>query len=183
RLSSRPEPHNLYSSTTSIYAGAAKAGLKAKLPPKLFEFRKSGSGFAASGAQPVASFRVDISGNANGLWTWDSGSGYWIRSTNGVPQRNPQGLAENAKNVIIEFVNYTNTGFIDPAGNPVPQAHSVGSGKAIFLSGGQEAVGTWSKASESAVTRFSDSSGQPVKLAPGRTWVEFAPVGTSTTAS
>ena len=183
RLSSRPEPHNLYTSTTSIYADAAKAGLTAKLPPKLFEFRKPGSGFAASGAQPVSAFRVDISGNANGLWTWDAGSRYWTRSTNGVPQRNPQGLPENATNVIIEFVSYTNTGFIDPAGNPVPQAHSVGTGQAIFLSGGQEAVGTWSKASESGVTTFSDSSGQPIELAPGRTWVEFAPIGTSTTAS
>ncbi len=183
RLSSRPAPHNLYSSTTSIYADAAKAGLTAKLPPKLFEFRKPGSGFAASGAQPVSAFRVDISGNANALWTWDAGSRYWTRSTNGVPQRNPQGISENATNVIIEFVSYTNTGFIDPAGNPVPQAHSVGTGKAIFLSGGQEAVGTWSKASQSAVTTFSDSSGQPIELAPGRTWVEFAPIGTPTTAS
>jgi len=183
RLSSRSSPHDLYTSTTAIYAAAAKAGLSVKLPPKLFQFRKSGSDFTAADAQPVNTFRVDISGNSNALWTWDAAAGYWTRSTNGVPQRNPQGLAENSKSVIIEFVNYTNTGFVDPAGNPVPQAHSVGSGNAIFLSGGEVATGTWSKASESAVTTFSDSSGQPIKLASGRTWVDFAPVGTPTTAS
>jgi len=180
---SRPEPHNLYTSTTTIYTDASHAGLKAQLPPKLFEFRKAGTAFAAAGAQPVSTFNVDISGNANALWTWDGTNGFWTRTTNGVPQKNPQGLPENATNVIIEFVNYTNTGFIDPAGNPVPQAHSVGTGNAIFLSGGEEATGTWSKASEHAVTIFTDSAGQTVKLAPGRTWVEFAPVGTHTAGS
>lgn len=183
RLSSRPAPHNLYTSTTTLYADAKKAGLSAKLPPKLFEFRKAGTPFAATGVQPVSSFRVEISGNANDLWTWNSSGGFWTRSTNGVLQKNPQGAPESATNVIIEFVNYTNTGFIDPAGNPVPQAHSVGSGNAIFLSGGEQATGTWSKASEHAVTTFTDSSGQPIKLAPGRTWVEFAPIGTHTSGS
>ena len=180
---SRPAPHNLYTSTTTLYADASRAGLSAHLPPKLFEFRKAGTAFGAAGAQPISTFNVDISGNANALWTWDVANGFWTRTTNGVPQRNPQGVAENATNVIVEFVNYTNTGFIDPAGNPVPQAHSVGTGNAIFLSGGQEATGTWSKASEHAVTTFTDSAGQPVKLAPGRTWVEFAPVGTHTAGS
>jgi len=183
RLSSRPEPHNLYTSTSAIYKGAASAGIQAGLPPKLFDFRKPGSGFSASGSKPISTLFVDISGNAKDLWTWNSGAGNWIRTTNGVVQRNPSGIAESAKNVIIEFVSYTNTGFVDPAGNPVPQAHSVGLGKAIFLSGGKVADGTWSKASEHAVTTFNDSSGQPIKLAPGRTWVEFAPIGTPTTAS
>ncbi|MDA8080317.1 MAG: DUF3048 domain-containing protein [Actinomycetota bacterium] len=180
---SRPAPHNLYTSTTTLYTDARRAGLTAHLPPKLFQFRKTGTAFSAAGAQPISTFNVDISGNANALWIWDAAKGFWTRTTNGVPQRNPQGVSENATNVIIEFVNYTNTGFVDPAGNPVPQAHSVGTGNAVFLSGGQEATGTWSKASEHAVTTFTDSAGQPVKLAPGRTWVEFAPIGTRTAAS
>lgn len=183
RLSSRPAPHNLYTSTTTLYADAAKAGLKASLPPKLFDFRKSGSAFSAAGAQQVGTFNVRISGNANDTWTWNSSKQYWTRTTNGVPQKNPKGVPENATNVVIEFVRYANTGFIDPAGNPVPEAYSVGNGKAIFLSGGMKATGTWSKASESSVTTFSDSSGQSVKLAPGRTWVEFAPIGSTTSSS
>ena len=183
RLSSRLAPHNLYTSTTVLYADAKNAGLKAKLPPKLFDFRKTGSAFAAAGAQPITSFNVDISGNANADWTWDPSGAFWTRTMNGVLQKNPQGLPENATNVIVEFVSYTNTGFVDPAGNPVPQAHSVGSGNAIFLSGGEEATGTWSKTSEHAVTTFADAAGKPVKFAPGRTWVEFAPIGTPTSGS
>lgn len=183
RLSSRQAPHNLYTSTKTIYADAKKAGITAGPPPRLFYFRKPGTGFTALGAKSVSTFTSTISGSAINKWTWNPTSGKWDRTTNGVPQRNAAGLPEDASNVIIEFVDYTNTGFVDPAGNPVPQAHSVGSGKAIFLSGGKEAKGTWSKASESSVTQFADSSGQTIKLAPGRTWVEFAPIGSSTSSS
>lgn len=183
RLASRPAPHNLYTSTKTIYADAKNAGITAGPPPKLFDFRKTGSGFAAPGAKSISTFTSIVSGSAVNKWTWNSTSRKWDRTTNGVPQHNTAGLPEDATNVIIEFVNYTNTGFIDPAGNPVPQAHSVGSGNAIFLSGGKEATGTWSKSSESSVTTFADSSGQSIKLAPGRTWVEFAPVGSSTSSS
>lgn len=183
RLGSRPAPHNLYTSTTTLYKDAAAAGITAGPPPKLFDFRKKGTGFTASGASSVSTVTVDISGSAVDKWTWDSSGGYWARTTNGVPQHNSSGIPENAQNVIVEFVSYTNTGFVDPAGNPVPQAHSVGSGNAIFLSGGKEASGTWSKASESSVTKFADASGQKVDLAPGRTWVEYAPIGTPVTSS
>lgn len=183
RLSSRPAPHNLYSSTDAIYKGAANAGIQAPPPPKLFEFRKPDSVFSAVGAQSIASFTIDMSGASHDLWTWDSNSSDWTRTTNGVPQHNPTGVPESATNVIIEFVSYTNTGFTDPAGNPVPQVNSIGSGTAIFLSGGKEATGTWSKPTEGSVTTFSDSSGMPIKLAPGRTWVQFAPIGAYSSGS
>jgi hypothetical protein len=29
------------------------------------------------------------------------------------------------------------------------------------------------------VTQFTDTSGQPVLLTPGRTWIELAPIGTA----
>lgn len=183
RLNSRPAPHNLYTSTTTLYKDAAAAGITAGPPPKLFDFRKQGTGFTASGASSVSTVTVDISASAVDKWTWDPTRGYWTKTITGVPQHNSAGIPENAQNVIVEFVKYTNTGFVDPAGNPVPQAHSVGSGNAIFLSGGKEATGTWSKASESSVTKFTDASGRKVYLAPGRTWVEFAPIGTPVTPS
>lgn len=183
RLSSRPEPHNLYSSTAAIYKGAANAGIQAPEPPKLFEFRKRGSLFSAAGVQSVASFTIDMSAASHDLWTWDSNASEWTRTTNGIAQHNLSGVSESAANVVIEFVNYTNTGFTDPAGNPVPQVNSIGSGTAIFLSGGKEATGTWSKATEGSVTTFNDSNGTPIKLAPGRTWVQFAPIGAYSSAS
>ena len=57
----------------------------------------------------------------------------------------------------------------------------AGSGDAWIHSGGRVTKGKWSKTSESAATKFTDSAGNPVQLAAGRTWVHFAPVGTPVT--
>jgi len=58
----------------------------------------------------------------------------------------------------------------------------VGSGEAWILSNGRVTKGKWSKASQSAPTRYTDASGNPVKLTAGRTWVHFAPLGSAVTA-
>ncbi len=57
----------------------------------------------------------------------------------------------------------------------------VGSGDAWILSGGRITKGRWSKSSETAATKYTDAAGNPVKVATGRTWVHFAPVGTPVT--
>jgi hypothetical protein len=41
--------------------------------------------------------------------------------------------------------------------------------------------GKWSKPSQTAVTKYTDAAGNPVKLGTGRTWVHFAPVGSAVT--
>jgi hypothetical protein len=78
-------------------------------------------------------------------------------------------------NIIIEMVPYQNTGYIDPAGNPVPDANTVGSGQAVILSDGELADATWSKPTPSATTMYQASDGSPIRLLRGTTWVMLAP--------
>jgi hypothetical protein len=80
-------------------------------------------------------------------------------------------------------VPYHNTGLIDPAHNPVPEANLVGSGDVAIFTGGSIVRGHWSKASVDAVTLYTDPAGQPIQLAPGPTWVELPPLGTITQTS
>jgi hypothetical protein len=56
----------------------------------------------------------------------------------------------------------------------------VGEGDAWILTGGKLIPAHWSKASAEDVTRYVDTAGAPVRLAPGRTWVELAPPGQCT---
>jgi hypothetical protein len=84
--------------------------------------------------------------------------------------------------VIVETVPYQNTGYLDPAGNPVPDADIVGSGPAVVLSGGKLVHATWSKPSPSSITTYQASDGSPVRLLPGQTWVMLAPAGTAITS-
>ncbi len=181
RLSTRLAPHNLYSSTSVLRKSAAGKGSP---PPILFKYRKSGSAFSVPGARSVTSFSVEFSGAVTAQWTWSPQIDGWTRATNGTPQVGAvSGQAISAQNVIVELMPYSNTGFVDPAGNPVPVADEVGTGQAYFFSGGKEVSGTWTKTASNAVVQYATSNGKPVFLQPGRTWVEMVEIGGRITAN
>ncbi|MGH9103776.1 MAG: DUF3048 domain-containing protein [Acidimicrobiales bacterium] len=180
RDSSRASPHNLYTSTSTLRR-AAPPGLRP--PPALFRYRAPGQPLGAAGASPAASVRVVMSAVSADTWTWRPSSSTWVHEIDGVTQTLADGATEQATNVIVEEVPYVGTGFVDPAGNPVPDAQTVGSGGAWFLSGGRVAQGSWSKPSDRSVTRFTDSAGAQLRLAPGTTWVLLAPTGATVAPS
>ena len=86
------------------------------------------------------------------------------------------------QNLVIQFVSLHSLDYVDQSGTKVVESTVVGSGDAWILSAGRVTKGHWSKDSASAPTRYTDASGSPVKLTPGRTWVHFAPMGTPVTA-
>jgi hypothetical protein len=54
----------------------------------------------------------------------------------------------------------------------------VGKGDALVATGGHTLEVRWSKASTDAPVILSSTSGGPVRLAPGSTWIELAPSST-----
>ncbi len=174
RDASRPVPHNLYTSVSTLRQKSPPA---ARPPPPLFNHLAAGTAFHAAGATAISHLKLAMSVATMAAWSWDPASGLWQRSTNGTPQTVTGGAPVAFTNVIVELVAYHDTGFVDPAGNPVPDADVVGSGSALILSGGRMTRATWSKAAPEAVTSYTDASGLPVALTPGRTWVMLAPVG------
>ncbi|MDA8397034.1 MAG: DUF3048 domain-containing protein [Actinomycetota bacterium] len=171
---SRPEPHNLYSSTAALYKAAGGRG---STPHALFSYVRPGTSEPAALSKPASAFSIAISGAVTDTWTYNSANSDWTKSINGTQVTTTSGSPITATNVIIEYVNYVNTGFVDPAGNPVPEAQLVGSGTGEVAFGGRIATAKWAKPSEAAVPTYTYSNGQPVKVLPGRTWVIFAPIG------
>ncbi len=178
RDNGRPEPHNLYSSTAALYKAAGGRG---STPHALFAYAKSGTNEPASLSKAATSFTINISGAVSDTWTYNATSSDWTKSINGTQMVTTSGSPITATNVIIEYVNYVNTGFVDPAGNPVPEAQLVGSGNAEVAFGGRIAAAQWAKSSPSATPVYTYTDGKPVRILPGRTWVIFAPVGASLT--
>jgi hypothetical protein len=84
--------------------------------------------------------------------------------------------------VVIQFVTTKTLGYKDQSGTNVVESNVTGSGDAWILSNGRITKGHWSKSSDTAPTKYTDSAGNPVKLTAGRTWVHFAPVGSNVTA-
>ncbi len=73
----------------------------------------------------------------------------------------------------MQFVPYRDTGFRDTSGAPVPEAQLVGEGEAWVFTDGKVWRGRWKKPSTQAVTQYVDSSGAPLRLTPGQTWLEL----------
>jgi hypothetical protein len=110
-------------------------------------------------------------------WTWNGILGVFMRDQKGTPHVDENDVQIGAQNVVVEMVNYVNTGYVDPSGAPVPEAQLVGTGECWVLTNGTLTKGTWTKLAVDAVTTYTDASGAPIKLTPGHTWVELATEG------
>lgn len=176
RMRGRPGPYDLWSNTTRMYAHApAGAGP----PPPLFAFRFPGQ---ASTGEPAGGVKMEYRGRIVTAvqWAWDAGAGVWKRSQDGGVHNDAAGVQVNAQNVVVQFVTYHNTPYVDQSGAPVPEADLVGEGDVWVLSDGKVVKGRWKRASPDEVTSYVDAAGAPIRLTPGRTWVELPIPGAAT---
>jgi hypothetical protein len=171
---SRRAPYNLFSRTPALWQ---LAPAEAVAPPAVFVYRAPGE--AASGAGMVAAQRATVRWATPVEWSWDPAIGAWWRNQGGRRHVDAAGRGVAAANVIVQFVDYRDTGLRDSSGAVVPEAQVLGEGDAWVLTGGQLVPGRWSKASAEAVTRYTDSTGADIRLAPGRSWIELARPGTA----
>jgi hypothetical protein len=176
RDSGRPSPYNLFSDTTGLFGLAPD---NAVAPPALFSFRSPGAAASGPGAAAVSRARVwwQASKMTEAIWEWDATAKGWRRTQNGEIHVDGAGRQVTPANVVVQFVSYHDTGQVDSTGTAVPEADVVGSGDAWVLTGGMLIPCRWSKASDTDITRYTDSSGADVQLARGKTWVELVPPG------
>jgi hypothetical protein len=176
RDGARPSPNNLFS-ITAILENLAPAD--SRPPPALFAFRSPSEAAAAPDARSVGQVAAYWQANkrTDAVWDWDAAAQGWKRSQDGQPHVDGAGRQVTPANVVIQFVKYHDTGLVDSSGTAVPEAEVIGEGDAWVLTGGMLIPVHWSKASAEVVTRYRDSTGGEVRLAPGRTWVELVPPG------
>jgi Protein of unknown function (DUF3048) N-terminal domain/Protein of unknown function (DUF3048) C-terminal domain len=175
----RAAPHDLFSSTPALRS-VAPAG--AGTPPPLFTYRGANAPLGA-GARPVRSIHIVYGGGPGSApvdYVWDAPHGGYARSQKGSPHIDTAGTRVTPENVIVQFVDYVDTGVRDVVGTPVPEARLVGQGGCWVLTAGHLIECRWSKASVEAVTQYVDSAGAPIGLTPGRTWVALVPPGGAT---
>jgi hypothetical protein len=185
RSSLRAAPDNLYTSTTVL---RQRTPPNAGPPPALFDYVAAGAAFSEPGEAAAATATVDMSPTTVVTWTYAPATAQWLRSENGAVQDVAQGSSLTRgppiafTNVIVQMVPYENTGYVDPDGNPVPDANVVGSGPAVVLSGGKLVHATWSKPTPSSITTYRAADGSPIRLLRGQTWVMLAPSGATVTS-
>ena len=132
------------------------------------------SATAASAAGAGSSATVPYGSGWNMAWTYDSGTGRYLRSEPWGPHRMADGTRISAANVLVLNVA-SKVGKIGTAsGAPVPILSLVNaSGRFVALAGGHSVRGTWSKGDLTAPFVLRTDTGEPLLLAPGTTWVEL----------
>jgi hypothetical protein len=156
-------PHNLYGKTDLLLA----KGGKPTPPPALFQYLPANVAFTGDN---VNAFTIKYDPQyGQPTYTWDAASGTWKRSIGVAPFLTTDGGQVAPNNVIIQFVgSYVQS----------PEAGSfntVGNGDVWVFSAGKLTKGKWARTDATKPTSFTDATGAPIQLTPGRTWVEFEP--------
>lgn len=161
RSGTRGAPHNLMLDPVCARDSATGAG-----PARpLFTH---GYGAVGQGA-PAASFDVRMDGIVVS-WTWDDELGRFLRSQRDAPHVDVDGERVGAENVVVLRVTYV----ASEADERSPEAITVGSGAAVVHRDGLAIDATWFRADRFAPYVLLDAAGDPVRLAPGTTFVELA---------
>ncbi len=177
RTGDRVAPENLLSSTGALYAAAPGQGTP---PPPWFSYRADPAAPPGTGARPVAGVGIvfgDGPGSAPVDYAWDPAIGGWARNQRGTPHLDEAGTLVAPPNVIVQFVDYNDTGGTDSIGTPVLKAILVGEGTAWVLTAGQVVEGRWVRPDPFVPTVFLAPDGTAIGLTPGRTWLALAPPG------
>lgn len=176
RMRGRPYVHSLTTSTTQI---RTQMPADAPSPRPFFSYAKPGAALTGAGVVPASSISVKVSNATTIGWTWDAQAKVMKRSINGGPHNLTSGQIA-VQNAVVQFIDYRGTPYRDRANTVVDEGVLVGEGDVWVFSGGQLVKGRWSRASDTEPTIYKDAAGNVIELAPGKTWVTFAPKNVAT---
>jgi hypothetical protein len=172
RNGSRPAPHNVYTSTSTLVKAGLARNKRLHAPPPLFVYAKS------TGARTVVRhISLRWSGFASAAWSW-TGSG-WNRWQNGSPDVLVGGHRVSVSNVVVMRITTRFLGLRDVLGNASPDDVITGHGRVYVFRNGRLILGHWQHKYASGALKLVDGSGKQIRLAPGHTWVELLPGGGS----
>lgn len=177
-------PHNVYLDVDAAratmedgaLAGAAEAAGEVRAP---FEY---GDDPDMPAGRRVGSVALSTASFWHFGWSWDAGSGRWLRTDAGAANSDRvTGDRISARTVIVQIVEQQVLfGENDPGGYPRRDLFLVGTGTGVLYLDGRAHDVRWSRPEAGAVTEWTYADGgDPVILPPGRIWWEIVPVGSS----
>jgi hypothetical protein len=138
----------------------------AKTPPSYLDF---GTEADLPAGQPATQVTVPFGGFHSTEWSYEGG--HYV-NTNSYAKKGDEFAADN---VLVIRAHIGNAGYLDPAGNTVPEIELDGrSGKALLFHGGKVVRGTWTKNGADSRFQLSTAAGA-LKVPAGHTWIELVP--------
>ena len=174
RVDYRYAPHNLYLHLSGAYSLAEQLGLAVTVDPvRSLEFGEN-KGASTSTATNVS---VPFSDYYIADWSWNDSEKVYLRSMNGPTMDSATDKQISAANVVVLWTTYTPV-----LGGPTMAVNMNSGGEASLFANGQRIDGTW-ESDGSNPPRFKDTSGNSIKLTPGKTWFQVLNIGQSISAS
>ncbi|HEU4526293.1 MAG TPA: DUF3048 domain-containing protein [Gemmatimonadales bacterium] len=162
RASGRSAPYNLMANLTDV---AASIDGDENRPD---DYLPWGDEKDLPKGQPAKTVAASFSGGHTTNWTFGK-DGYANQNSYAA-----QGDTFPADNVLVLRVKVGDAGYLDPAGNRVPETKFTGKGEAMLFHGGRLVRGTWSKSGLSSPLELSTRAGK-LTVPAGRTWIELIP--------
>jgi hypothetical protein len=165
RDTSRSAPYNVFADLTTV---AKEAEIE---PTRPDDYLPWGEEKDFPSGRPASKVAVTFGGGHTTNWTYD-GKGYVNENTYAA-----KGDHFPADTVVVLKVQVGDAGYLDPAGNPVPETKFTGKGRALVFHGGKMVRGTWTKSDLKASINLSTQAGDLIVPA-GHTWIELMPATT-----
>jgi hypothetical protein len=175
KLPGRPIPHEVFDSTTRLYARGEQLAPTMGPPHQIFTYSP-----APAAGTPTQEVVVRFAA-ATADWRWD-GQRY-LRWQDGRADILTDGSQVWATDVVILRVTLRDSGIRDVTGAVEPWPTVIGSGDCWVLRDGVRIAGRWSRSSLTAPMVIRDDTGRVIPLRPGRAWVELAPTSAGVTFS
>jgi hypothetical protein len=164
RDTARSAPYNLFAHLTDT----AKSFKQQAVRPA--DYLPWGDGSDLPEGKKATTFAAAFSGGHQTQWKYD-GQGYVnLNSNAGADDQFP------ADTVLSLQVEVGDAGYLDPAGNYVPETHFVGSGPAWLFHKGRVIRGTWTKDKLTSMLSL-EAKGKTITVPAGHVWIELVPAG------
>ena len=153
----------------AYFTWSAKAAKKSEEPSA----DASTDASATPAPQPKTATSASVGFSRSSVTKWGFKDGKWSR-TNGVAA---SGTDFKADTMVVLFSKVGDAGYLDPAGNNVPETEFEGGGRAVVFHGDSVIEGTWVKQNLDSTITMLDEAGEPLTLEPGNVWIELVPKG------
>ena len=169
RAPNRPAPYDLI---------ADPAALRAAGPPPAEEPLATTLEFddQPPEGETAVTVEVQMSPDHQVTYRYSEVDGGYLRFHGDQPHEDASGRHLAATNVVVLFVQQLETNRTDVSGAPVPDYEVLGTGEAVVFRNGQVLAGTWERGRLQDFFRLVGPDGLGVRLDPGTTWIQLAPL-------
>jgi len=162
RDDSREAPHNLFAHLDELADTIEQAAARPA------DYLAWGDEAGFPGGRPATRIAAKFSGAHTTEWSYRGGT---YVNTNSNAARNDRFPTDT---VLVLRVKLVDAGYLDPAGNPVPETVLKGDGKALLFHGGEVVRATWHKDEFDSTLQLSTAAGE-LTVPAGHVWIALVP--------